>query len=142
MVSPAELANSGIAALYAAVTLTAPDDATAIFVVEETANAAIDRIVAALEEFHVIGVETNIAYLLAILADQAFRAGETHVQFLDERFASWRPADDIPDEALLALAALTLDSRGANSAAQAVDAGQIPSRPRSAWNETGNWRNV
>ena len=103
---------------------------------------AIDRMIAALEEFHVIGVETNIPYLLAILADPAFRAGETHVRFLDERFAAWRPANDVPDEALLALAAQTLGRRGENSFAQAGSSPHSATRPGSAWNETGNWRNV
>ncbi len=103
---------------------------------------AIARMETALEDYAVIGVETNIPYLLAIVRDPAFRAGGTHVRFLDERFAGWRPQEDLPDEALLALAIRTLAGRR-NEQAGAPEGVVLVRTPRSSvWGEVGNWRNV
>ncbi|MCB1185063.1 acetyl-CoA carboxylase biotin carboxylase subunit, partial [bacterium] len=52
-------------------------------------RAAIDRAVAALRRYAVLGVTTNIAYLLAILQHEAFRDGALHTGFLDEHLPDW-----------------------------------------------------
>ena len=51
----------------------------------ETRDAAIDRMRAALAEFHILGLPTNIAFLTAVLDSPAFRAGDVHTAYLDER---------------------------------------------------------
>ena len=74
--------------------------------------AAIDRAVAALRDYAVLGVTTNIEYLLAILADDAFGRGDLHTGFLEERLADWRTGR--ADDTLLAMvtAAVAEQERG------------------------------
>jgi acetyl/propionyl-CoA carboxylase alpha subunit len=103
----------------------------------QTREAAIARLVAALEQFRVLGVETNIPFLLDVARDPEFRAGETDIRFLEHRFAGWRPSDTLPDEVLLALAA----AAGEQPAAVGSD-GQRPAAAPSVWTDADHWRNV
>ncbi|HZT42495.1 MAG TPA: acetyl-CoA carboxylase biotin carboxylase subunit [Chthonomonadaceae bacterium] len=98
------------------------------------------RLEHALMEFAVLGVQTNIPYLLAILRHPDFRAGNISTGFLAEHFAGWKPPADLPAEVLLALAAESLtyrESRALASASVASDGD-----PYSPWRMTGSWRNA
>jgi acetyl/propionyl-CoA carboxylase alpha subunit len=50
----------------------------------ETRDAAIARLVAALRDFPVLGIETNIPFLIGILQHPRFRSGEIDIAFLDD----------------------------------------------------------
>jgi acetyl/propionyl-CoA carboxylase alpha subunit len=81
-----------------------------------TREAAIAKLVATLEEFHVLGVSTNIGLLIELLTDPEFQAGRTHTGLLGE-ILEGRDADPIPGEvgALAELAGVGVratDSRG------------------------------
>ncbi len=67
-----------------------------------TRDEAITRMQAALAGYRIDGVVTNLPQLRAIVATDAFRAGETHTNFLTEH---WRPAASpaLPTEILLAI---------------------------------------
>jgi acetyl-CoA carboxylase biotin carboxylase subunit len=62
----------------------------------ETRDAAIRRAIAALRDFHILGIRTNITFLLAILDHPQFRADKTHTGFLDTEGAALRRALDAP----------------------------------------------
>lgn len=64
----------------------------------ETRSGAIQRLEAALREFHILGVLTNIPYLLDVLAHPDFRAGRVDTGFLGREFGGWRPDDATPAE--------------------------------------------
>ena len=49
----------------------------------ETRDAAIARLVAALRDFPILGIHTNVPFLLRILGHARFRAGEVDTGFLD-----------------------------------------------------------
>ncbi len=71
--------------------------------------AAIQRLDATLRETRVAGIATNLPLLRAIVADDAYRAGETTTRFLDERmplFHLGAPAAD--DETARRVAAALL----------------------------------
>ncbi len=51
-------------------------------------GAAIEKMLAALGEFHVDGIVTNIDFLRRVVAHGAFREGETHTGFVDEHRAA------------------------------------------------------
>jgi acetyl/propionyl-CoA carboxylase alpha subunit len=55
-----------------------------------TREAAIERLRLALRDTIVLGVTTNLPYLIDILDHEVFRRGETYTRFLDEHFAGWR----------------------------------------------------
>ena len=49
----------------------------------ETRQAAIDRLATALRAFPVLGIRTNIPFLIRVLDSDAFRAAQVHTAFLD-----------------------------------------------------------
>lgn len=107
-----------------------------LIVTAENRASAVDRMTAALRQTAVLGVRTNLAYLLSILQDKAFRAGDLSTRFLEERFALWRPEAAIPDEVLVALAAEAVTRPGPTSQAH------IPSPASGPWQNKNGWRNA
>jgi acetyl/propionyl-CoA carboxylase alpha subunit len=63
-----------------------------------TRAQAMSRLKAALLDFHVIGVKTNISYLLAILDHSDFAAGRMDTGFLAREMADWGSDRRIPAE--------------------------------------------
>ena len=92
-------------ALYPGVTITPYYDPLLAKVITHGATRAeaVARMQAALAAYRIGGVTTNLPQLRAIVAADAFRAGDTHTGFLDER---WRPGTSapLPEAALLAIA--------------------------------------
>ncbi|HEV2690426.1 MAG TPA: acetyl-CoA carboxylase biotin carboxylase subunit [Bryobacteraceae bacterium] len=70
---------------------------------------AIQRLLRALREYSIVGVETNLAFFREILEDPRFRAGDLHTGFIAELFARRKPkpkpAADLELAAALAAAA-------------------------------------
>ena len=95
-------------------------------------DAAIARLRASLADFHVLGVRTNIGWLLDLMNNQAFQSGEFDTGFIDRELGVWEPGE-IPDELGAILAA---SSPGAEVAAVA-NAGDRP-----AWSIADGWRNA
>ncbi len=61
-------------------------------------NAAINRLILALKDFHILGVKTNIAYLIEVLDSNGFRSGEFDTGFLERQFSNWYPETTLPSE--------------------------------------------
>jgi acetyl-CoA carboxylase biotin carboxylase subunit len=55
-----------------------------VIVHADTRDAAIDRLVAALEAFEIEGLKNNIPAVLAILRSEPFRAGDVHTGLIPE----------------------------------------------------------
>ncbi|MCP4570955.1 MAG: ATP-grasp domain-containing protein [bacterium] len=103
-------------------------------------GAAIDRAMSALRDYAVLGPDTNIEYLLAVLDDQVFRSGDLHTGFLAERLPGWRPDGDLDRDLVLAAAALQEQTRPAAAAGGGVrgdDHGEILDGP---WERLGAFR--
>ena len=62
-----------------------------------TRSAAIEKLRASLLDFHVLGIKTNIAYLLDVLDSDSFRTGAFDTGTLGREFAEWTPGQ-IPAE--------------------------------------------
>ena len=86
----------------------------------EQAVAGLDR---ALAQTSVLGVQTNIAFLRRLLADEDVHRGHLDTSLLDRIAAEYRP-DDAPDAAFLAAAARAWLARW-----QDADPGDLWSRP-------------
>jgi acetyl-CoA carboxylase biotin carboxylase subunit len=97
-------------------------------------EAARHRLITALRDYAVLGVTTNVPFLLAVATHPAFAAGETHTHFIDEHLRDWRPSDAHAELAAIAaaLCATLAPGRGARSAA--------PSHSESPWQTLGAWR--
>jgi len=77
-----------------------------LIVSAETREAAISRAVAALNQYIILGIRTNIPFLLNILQDPRFRSGDVHTGYLDLEGAGVRAVDqgDVPEAAVAASA--------------------------------------
>ncbi len=64
--------------------------------------AVIDRAVTALKDYAVLGVTTNVEYLIAILQEPVFVSGDLHTGFLEEEMPDW--TSDRSEDSDLALA--------------------------------------
>jgi 3-methylcrotonyl-CoA carboxylase alpha subunit len=91
----------------------------------ETRDAAIARLAAALRAFPILGVRTNIPFLLRVIEHPRFRSGDIDTGFLDREGASLASADDRepPDfvRAAIAFAANQSAISTQHSAIPAVD---------------------
>jgi acetyl-CoA carboxylase biotin carboxylase subunit len=101
--------------------------------------AAIERAAAALRDYAVLGVTTNISYLLDILAHAEFRAGRMHTGFLAEHLTGWTDGADT-DTALAAAAAAEHWRLHAGSGAGVPGAAPDGGAPRDPWRTLGRFR--
>jgi acetyl-CoA carboxylase biotin carboxylase subunit len=67
-------------------------------------NWAIARLLRALTEYSIVGVETNLAFFREILLDQEFRAGRLYTGFVADLLARRKPRAAAPPELELAAA--------------------------------------
>ena len=98
-------------------------------------EAARRRLSAALRGYAVLGVTTNIPYLLDVLAHPAFAAGATHTQFLDQHLPNWQPR-----HAQLELAAIAAALHTALVPPVTAGAAGRRAISRSPWQTLGAWR--
>ena len=96
-----------------------------------TRLAARQRLIAALEDFHVLGVRTNVAYLIDVLRSDGFAKGHIDTGFLVREFSDW-----IPNSPPVELGSL---AKMASVAPQSGGAGQKSS---AIWDLSDSWRNV
>ncbi len=105
----------------------------------EDREAARRRMLGALRETTVLGVTTNIPYLLAILEHPAFIAGDTPTHFLERHLADWRPDGAADDDVWLAIAALESTRTATRPSGRS---GVGVATPPDPWSQIGPWRNV
>jgi acetyl-CoA carboxylase biotin carboxylase subunit len=99
----------------------------------ETREAAIARMLRALDEYVIGGIRTNIGLFRRILLDDDFRTAQIDTGYLERLLASpskEEPADEVPDD-LLALAAALL------MAGQKERVPALTAAPESRWTATG-----
>lgn len=106
-----------------------------------TRSDAIAKMVRALRDTIILGVTTNIPYLLAILAEPDYLNGRTSTNYLDEHFAGWQPQVNISESDWLALAALEVLQGGGKQRRRAANGEGGGAQP-DPWNELTAWHNV
>jgi acetyl/propionyl-CoA carboxylase alpha subunit len=99
---------------------------------------AIARVARALEEFAVVGVTTNVAFLIDVLRDPLFASGGFTTTTVEERYRDWK-REGRDGFALAAAAAALVATRGgaASGAARALDGRAAIPGP---WETLGGWR--
>jgi 3-methylcrotonyl-CoA carboxylase alpha subunit len=99
----------------------------------ETRDLAIARLIAALRAFAVLGIITNIPFLIRVLEHPSFCSGEMHTGFLDHEGAALSEpvAEPTPPFVTAALSAADV-SRGPGSGATKVD--------WDPWSRLSGWR--
>ncbi len=105
-------------------------------------SEAVRKMVRALQDTIILGVTTNIPYLLAILSEPHFLAGNTSTGYLSEHMDGWSPLETVTDEKWLAAAVFEhLQGGGKRARIRTPSSGEatISTNP---WKEFVSWRNV
>lgn len=102
----------------------------------ETRQAAIERVIAALRQYAVLGIRTNVPFLLRVLRHPAFAAGEIHTGFIDEHLATL--TEPRAPSAELVAAAATARAAAAPGPANYAAAGG-PARRPDPWETLHGW---
>ena len=102
---------------------------------------AIRKMMRALQDTVVLGVRTNVAYLLAILKQPSFLSGDITTTFLDEHMTFWQPQADVSTSTWLAAAAWEA-LQGRSDSKQALPDGEDRNGTADPWRSTESWRNV
>jgi acetyl/propionyl-CoA carboxylase alpha subunit len=74
-----------------------------VIVSADTRASAIASLKGALKDFHVLGVTTNIPYVLDVVSHPDFEKGEFDTGFLSREFGEWKMDDAVPDELAILL---------------------------------------
>jgi len=105
----------------------------------ENRDKACSRMIRALDEYVVLGIQTTVGFLKDVIAHPSFLRGETTTGFLDEHFAGWTGDDETgEDRGQLAALVAALDSIQRTGAAP--EAGERKDRAPSPWLTLGGWR--
>jgi acetyl-CoA carboxylase biotin carboxylase subunit len=93
------------------------------------------RMLAALREYTVLGVATNIPFLIAAVEHREFAAGHTQTHFIEQHLAGWRPTG-----ANVELAAMAAAAHAALAPAAARGGNEAQHEAASPWQTLGAWR--
>jgi 3-methylcrotonyl-CoA carboxylase alpha subunit len=117
----------------------------------ESRDAAIDRAIAALKQFAILGLRSNVAFLIRVLQHPRFRAGDIDTGFLDAELPSLVATSPTPYAAVAAAAWRAAQPRtralGATGASFAASNGAgpgddtgAPIAPPDPWESLEGWR--
>jgi acetyl/propionyl-CoA carboxylase alpha subunit len=101
----------------------------------ETREAARVRALAALRAYPILGIRTNVPFLIAVLQLEAYRSGNLHTGLIEEHWAELAPdssAQPVPAEALAA-AIVAAPPRSPSSDNRSFAAAPDP------WTTLGRW---
>ena len=106
-----------------------------LIVYAENREAARQRMIRALENYVILGINTTIPFLLEIFKTAEFREGQTPTDFIDRHFEDWKPDRGNADLARIAFAAH-------DRCRFRIPAGEKASVPArlSPWQTLGEWR--
>ncbi len=101
-----------------------------------TREICCGRMAAALTDFPVLGIKTNIEFLRDIINHKEFRAGNTFTDFIPTNMKDWEPHynDDDINKALIAAAIYSDNMKNQHSSK--VTKGSLP----TPWETLGDWK--
>ena len=102
-------------------------------------DEAIRKMVRALRDTVILGVTTNIPYLLAIFDEPHFLAGDTSTDYLDVHMQNWQPRETLSESDWLALAVMEMMQGGDVRGTAVLSGVTAVAEP---WDEATPWRNV
>ena len=109
-----------------------------LIVQAETRAAAIDRAIAALRRYPVLGIRTNIPFLIRALDHDAFRSGDLHTGFIEEHLEELTaPAEPTP--AALAAAATAMTQRSSSASAGTGTSSEATPASHDPWTALQRW---
>ena len=104
----------------------------------ETREAACARMVAALDDYVILGISTTIPFLKDVICHPQFREGVTTTAFIKNHFENWQDKEAPAEGLTLALAAAALDEL--SPSLQPRKTGALKKEVYSPWQTIGRWR--
>jgi acetyl/propionyl-CoA carboxylase alpha subunit len=98
-------------------------------------SESIARMILALSDYKVIGIKTNVRYLVEILKHPEFIAGNTYTGFLDEYLPGWTGTPPLEEFELAQIGAVLAMSRRV----QETNGGDGKTEIPSVWSQLGSW---
>ncbi|MFH0788800.1 MAG: acetyl-CoA carboxylase biotin carboxylase subunit [Pseudomonadota bacterium] len=99
-------------------------------------EAARQRLIRALQQYVILGIDTTIPFLLDVLESPAFARGETTTDFIDRHFSGWRQSQESSHLAAIAYGIDELTGAGRQPDRM------VPEGWPSPWETLGRWRMV
>ena len=107
-----------------------------LIVSAENRDECINKIIWALSRYVVIGVKTNISFLIKVLNHAEFRKGNITTHFIDNHFKDWISSKkSLPVEAIIALSVYDSIHSRTEEIVRYKE-----SDPHSPWKHVGRWR--
>ena len=103
-----------------------------LIVTAESRDAAIARAIAALREYPILGIRSNVPFLVALLQLPAFRAGDLHTGFVEEHLDALL-VDQPPSPLVLAAAAMAEASPEGTRTSNEADPRRDPWSSATRW---------
>jgi len=102
----------------------------------ENREECINKMIWALSRYVILGVTTNISFLMEVLKHDAFKKGSITTHFIDNYFKDWTVAKDgLPIDAIIALAVYDSMHTKSQEIVRYKEAD-----PHSPWKHVGRWR--
>ena len=105
----------------------------------ENRESACRRMLAALDDYAILGISTSIGFLKDIISHPEFKAGRTNTGFIKNHFENWREREKGGDPLRLALAAAAFDALNSGPSGKRA-AGETQKAAVSPWQILGHWR--
>lgn len=99
----------------------------------ESREAAIEKMIRAIQEYEITGLETTLGFCRFVMEHEAFRSGDFDTRFVENYFKPLELQNEAPaDEEMLAavLAATLLNQNGRKDAGEVIGAGPAASKWR------------
>jgi acetyl-CoA carboxylase biotin carboxylase subunit len=104
----------------------------------ETRDIACRRMVKALDEYVIMGIQTTINFLRDVIDCRQFRKGETTTNFIPEHFGDWTGNQTSEEKHQIALVAAAFDSLQASQPGRGLRTEK--KQLYSPWLSLGHWR--
>lgn len=105
----------------------------------ETRDQACRRILAALDDYVILGIRTSINFLKDIVGHPEFRAGRTNTSFIKNHFERWQESAKGEEKKILALAAAAFVSINSMHPKEMIALGS-QKEVYSPWQSLGSWK--
>jgi acetyl-CoA carboxylase biotin carboxylase subunit len=106
----------------------------------DTRDKAVTRMVCALQDTVILGVETTVEFLLSVVESEMFAQGRINTDFIAKNMADWQPSDENKKVAMLAWLMTQLDSRNMSPKSQTRGLKNSYSSSDDPWHRIGHWR--
>lgn len=111
-----------------------------LIVLDESRPEAIRKMAAALRQYVLLGVTTNLPFLRDLLAHEAFQRGETTTDLIEQYFGSWQPGQDSPPDLVFIAAALAAMWEERKAAGGQRGSGARAKDVHNPWQQLSNFR--